>query len=337
MSLRRLWLCLLLSCPLAANELSELISLANTQNPQAQYQLALAYQTGHSVTQNQHEAFYWFLQAAEQQHPAAMAQVANSYMTGQGVEPDALQTQYWLTQLALSGNIRATTTLAAWYQQQTAPISTFDLAEIWYRVHAKQDPQAEQGYADLLEQKFNQQREKQLNSIAQFDQLIDQDLSSPATTHEPTNQQDTQTNWWPFTLSILSLLMMALIIVLHRHWPPRHRRLAAPDRELHTQLQAQQLTIKRQKQQLDQLLQTCQRLQQQSYNADQQKMVMALAQMGFEPTQSLDIKSVKLRYKQLSKIYHPDLGGSEQEMKRLNGAVKMVINSLHHPQIKQTE
>lgn len=49
---------------------------------------------------------------------------------------------------------------------------------------------------------------------------------------------------------------------------------------------------------------------------------MAYALMGFHQNQRPDVKMIKLRYKQLSKIYHPDLHGSEEEMKRLNSAVK---------------
>lgn len=78
---------LLFSLPLAAaDDVTRLTQLAQEQNPQAQYQLALTYQTGSSTPQNLNEAFYWFLQSAELNHPPAMAQVANAYLTGQGVE-----------------------------------------------------------------------------------------------------------------------------------------------------------------------------------------------------------------------------------------------------------
>ncbi len=87
MRLRSLWLFLLFSLPLAAaDDVTRLTQLAQEQNPQAQYQLALTYQTGSSTPQNLNEAFYWFLQSAELNHPPAMAQVANAYLTGQGVE-----------------------------------------------------------------------------------------------------------------------------------------------------------------------------------------------------------------------------------------------------------
>ncbi|CSC93275.1 DnaJ domain [Vibrio cholerae] len=62
---------------------------------------------------------------------------------------------------------------------------------------------------------------------------------------------------------------------------------------------------------------------------------MAYALMGFHQNQRPDVKMIKLRYKQLSKIYHPDLHGSEEEMKRLNSAVKIVIDSVNKSLQKQ--
>jgi len=36
-----------------------------------------------------------------------------------------------------------------------------------------------------------------------------------------------------------------------------------------------------------------------------------------------------VRYKQLCKIYHPDLKGSDEEMKRLNSALKIILTSVN--------
>ncbi|MBO0237122.1 DnaJ domain-containing protein, partial [Vibrio parahaemolyticus] len=38
--------------------------------------------------------------------------------------------------------------------------------------------------------------------------------------------------------------------------------------------------------------------------------------------------AIKLRYRQLSKLYHPDTRGSEEEMKRLNHAFKLVSQNV---------
>ncbi|MGT0150176.1 DnaJ domain-containing protein [Vibrio metschnikovii] len=55
---------------------------------------------------------------------------------------------------------------------------------------------------------------------------------------------------------------------------------------------------------------------------------LACALLGFHPHRLPDEKIIKQRYKQLSKIYHPDLQGSEEEMKRLNGAMKIINQRL---------
>ncbi|NCO46707.1 MAG: hypothetical protein GW890_10090, partial [Vibrio sp.] len=56
-----------------------------------------------------------------------------------------------------------------------------------------------------------------------------------------------------------------------------------------------------------------------------QKLLLACALFGFKLSELPDEKSIKLRYKQLCKIYHPDLQGSQEEMKRLNGALKIIL------------
>ncbi|RBM47982.1 molecular chaperone DnaJ [Vibrio tarriae] len=337
MRLRSLWLFLLFSLPLAAaDDVTKLTQLAQEQNPQAQYQLALAYQTGSSTPQNLNEAFYWFLQAAELNHPPAMAQVANAYLTGQGVEKNPLQAQYWLIKLALTGNTQAGTTLAKWYEQHPAAITALDLAEIWYRVNANQDPESEQGYARLLEQKFNQQREKQLNSIGQLDNLIDQDLARPSTTIPVIKESQTITSDWLLP-TLVALILLLTIITIRMVWRrQRNHIVAVKHLDYEGKWKEQQFIIKRQKQQLDHLYQECKRLQQnQTSDLNGQKVAIAYALMGFHQHQRPDVKMIKLRYKQLSKIYHPDLHGSEEEMKRLNSAVKIVIDSVNKTLQKQ--
>lgn len=336
MRLQILWLLLLVLSPrVAAANLEKLTQLAKERNPQAQYQLALAYQMGNDTPQNFNEAFYWFLQAAELNHEPAITQVANAYMTGQGIETDPLQAQYWLTKLALAGNVEASTSLAKWYEQHSTPIAPLDMAEIWYRVHATQNAESEQGYARLLEQKFNQQREKQLNSIGQLDALIDQDLAHPANSPIPFKNQTIHSDWLLPTLVIGFLLFTLLTIRLV--WRKTHSvQKSNHSMDYEGKWKEQQFIIKRQKQQLDKLYQEYTRLQQnQHHDSYGQKVAMAYTLMGFHHSQQPDVKTIKLRYKQLSKIYHPDLHGSEEEMKRLNSAVKIVIDSVNQSLQKQ--
>ncbi|MEF1291946.1 DnaJ domain-containing protein, partial [Vibrio sp. M260118] len=54
-------------------------------------------------------------------------------------------------------------------------------------------------------------------------------------------------------------------------------------------------------------------------------ITLACALFGFNPSKIPDEKQIKARYKQLCKVYHPDLKGSEEEMKRLNQALKVIL------------
>lgn len=57
---------------------------------------------------------------------------------------------------------------------------------------------------------------------------------------------------------------------------------------------------------------------------------MACAVFGYSPEQIPNQTAIKRRFRQLSKIYHPDSGGADQEMKRLNQALK-IISQQHTP------
>ena len=89
--------------------------------------------------------------------------------------------------------------------------------------------------------------------------------------------------------------------------------------------------IKKQKRQLEVLYQELKRSQKNQANSNQdQKIQLACAVFGYHPSQVPDEKAIKVRYKQLSKIYHPDMKGSDEEMKRLNGALKTILNKVNN-------
>ncbi|WP_407702388.1 DnaJ domain-containing protein [Vibrio algarum] len=61
---------------------------------------------------------------------------------------------------------------------------------------------------------------------------------------------------------------------------------------------------------------------------------MACAVLGYNPSRLPSEKEIKLRYKKLCRVYHPDANGSDEEMKRLNGAVKVISSYLKQTQRK---
>lgn len=324
-------LCLLISSFVTADSLTELTAQAQQQNPNAQYQLALSYQQGNGVVKNLDNAFYWYQQAAHNDHPLAKLKLADAYLKGLGTTQSTSQAIFWLTDLATTGNIDAQLRLAQLYETLPSSPSPLELSEIWYHAAAAENTQAEEGYARVLEEKFNKQRAKQISSIEQlnsaFTTTSEEEASiSSASTTKP--QADIMADY-------LSLIVLAIICLvtwyIYRFLIKRHRENKnQANNKLQKDNQSQAFVIKQQKRQLETLFRELKRLQQLHANQSQdQKLLLACTLFGFKPSALPDEKAIKLRYKQLSKIYHPDLKGSQDEMKRLNAALKIILCSVN--------
>lgn len=75
----------------------DLEKLARDGDADAQYQLAIRYETGtHNLTQNWNLALHWFNQAAQRGHILAMQQLAHLYQTGEGgITVDPKTARFW--------------------------------------------------------------------------------------------------------------------------------------------------------------------------------------------------------------------------------------------------
>ncbi|WP_230600275.1 hypothetical protein [Vibrio fluvialis] len=313
----------------AQADLSELIAQANQGDRNAQYQLAIDYQSGQNTPVSQDDAFYWFQQAAESGHPAAMIQLANTYLSGSGTEKDIDKTLLWLTKAFATGNQDAAIQIGQLYESLNRSPAPQTMAEIWYHTVAGSNPKAEQLYTQMLEQKFNQQRARQVSSIEQLESTIDQS----ATSQEPTattshTQNQTESLMSDYLFIILFVLIIVALLSVYRYVKQARQQQSTQEQEkLTTQLNEQSGMVKQQKRQLDKLYRELKKLQStQATQSQDHKLALACAMFGFHPSQLPDERNVKIRYKQLSKIYHPDMKGSEEEMKRLNGALKIIIS-----------
>ncbi|POF60482.1 hypothetical protein CRN58_03410, partial [Vibrio vulnificus] len=108
----------------------------------------------------------------------------------------------------------------------------------------------------------------------------------------------------------------------------RKRRLTQQidrDLTLEKELKSQQFSNKQLKRQLEKVFNEYKKLQNQQKN---HKVALACAMFGYLPSNIPDEKSIKIRFRQLSKLYHPDARGSEEEMKRLNGALKVLLQNV---------
>lgn len=313
-------------------QLAELLRKANNKDAEAQYQLALRYQSGDGIPQDISEAFYWFQQSSERNQPQAMHQLAKMYLQGQGIEINTTEGIYWLTKLATQGNPEAQFELGKQYQTLKNYPTSQQMAEIWFRTAAESLPEAEQAYSQILEDKFNQQRAKQVSAIDQLDnEATDQQETSP----EPSSLDLDKLNW-AYIVILASIALIMLIASLYQRQKRIKKETNALDQITEQQQLEQKLAdniavIKKQKRQLEILYQELKRSQKKHANSNQdQKFQLACAVFGYHPSQVPDDKAIKVRYKQLSKIYHPDMKGSDEEMKRLNGALKTILNKVNN-------
>lgn len=332
-----LFFTLVCSWPIAA-QTDQIRQQARLGNPEAQFQLALS----HQQTQQLDQAYYWFLQAADRGYQPAMMPLANAYLQGLGTSADVTQALLWYTKSATLGDVEAALAMGRLYQQGEHLPQSLIMAEIWYHSIAERHPLGEQRYNELLQQRFNQRRANQL--IALHNLEIQAQQHDTVTNEEEKALKERQTQ--DYTISLMSdflfiligLLLIMGILSLYRSVKNKQQHQAESlNMEQKEQLQQQASAIKQQasvikqqKRQLDKLYQELKK-QQQAHHQHDQTFSLACALLGFHPHRLPDEKTIKQRYKQLSKIYHPDLQGSEEEMKRLNGAMKIINQRLTIP------
>ncbi len=88
----------------------------------AQFNLAVAYEFGLDVPQNDEQAVYWYRKAAEQGLAVAQSSLGVMYARGKGVARDDTQAAYWYEKAAEQGDSKAQNNLgAAYYRMEGVP------------------------------------------------------------------------------------------------------------------------------------------------------------------------------------------------------------------------
>ncbi|KOO13069.1 hypothetical protein AKJ18_20070 [Vibrio xuii] len=336
-------LLLFLSSSCLAQPIEELIQSAQNQNVHAQLELANRYSTGDQVEQSQSEAFYWYQQAAQNGNSTAAGALGHAYLSGEGTKADTESAIFWLSRAASNGSSDAAKSLGKLYEELEQSPNTLDLAELWYQEASRSDPQAEQDYARVLEAQFNARRAKQVAAIDQLEVAFDTtDIEVSPKAQSIANSQDAQN----MTLyGIIALFGTSLLIIgwLFR----RNQRLSLSSTELDDEAKRKQIKLERELKRKDELLKQQKRQLETLYrhikkqqattpkahssdsNLKEKPLTLACALFGYSPNAIPDEKQVKARYKQLSKVYHPDLKGSDAEMKRLNQALKLILKVIN--------
>ncbi|MCG9542898.1 J domain-containing protein [Vibrio sp. Isolate33] len=319
------------------------------QDPASQYQLAQAYELGTDLPKNIDDAFYWYSQSADNGNAAAQFTLGEWYLAGTSVEQDNKQALKWFIKAALQGNKQAPLEVAKIYESSFDKelLQPLDAAQLWYEAALKDNPNAEDGYNRVLEAQFNQQRAKQISSIEQLDDSIDseidtsQGLSQQVQSSQMLSDQASRSNLSSSNLTssdymigaALALLIAvvsisATLVISRKRQVLKSGELNQQQQTLEAQLSSKDFTIKQQKRQLQTIYHE---LKKQKNSKSRSQLQVACALFGYTPSSIPDQKSIKLRYKQLSKIYHPDGHGCDEEMKRLNNALKTILQSVTKP------
>ncbi|MGF1911419.1 J domain-containing protein [Vibrio kasasachensis] len=324
----------------STDSFTEQLAQAQLENPRAQYQISKAYLKGEVVEKSAPEALYWLEQAAVNRYKPAQYDLVEQYIHGGLTKPNLDKAFYWLTKLAISGDDKAQYELGQLYEKHQKSLNAQSQAKLWYQVAAESNPAAEEAYAILLETQFNEQRAKQL---AQIKKLDDQ---------QSENKPKTPNSYWSYfpafpQMALATLFMFSVAASSAWLWrrKKQHSQLktqrdavaiadhtTSESQQLKIQIAKQDKALRKQKQQLDVLYQQLKKHQATLTQVNNVKtspnnpFSTACAMFGFEENRVPDTSKIKQRYKQLCKIYHPDLQGSDEEMKRLNQALKIILD-----------
>ncbi|HHF2904081.1 TPA: J domain-containing protein [Vibrio diabolicus] len=273
------------------------------------------------------ETRYWLEQSANQGYLPAQKQLANDFAEGIYGEKNETQALYWLTSIALNDPTDRGFLLANFIQRNQDKVTASQLTEALYQMASQHNPAAEQAYNQLLEQRFNQLRAKQVSQIKSLDKKAEQTQEEKSTTIAKPNVEYSQFLWLIWLAAILIISGLSFLVIkkhkqnrkaLEAKEENQNQRMAAKVKEL-------EFTNKQLKRQLEKVFKEFKKSKTQAEN---HKLSVACAMFGYTPQHIPDLQAIKLRYRQLSKLYHPDTRGSEEEMKRLNHAFKLVSQNV---------
>ncbi len=121
-----------------ATALKEWEPLADQGYADAQYQLGVAYDLGHGVTQDYKVAVKWWERAAEQGVAAAQYNLGNMYYDGQGVTKDNKAAFKWYKLAAEQGYVIAQYNMGLMYAYGEGVYQDYTRAYMWWHFAALQ-------------------------------------------------------------------------------------------------------------------------------------------------------------------------------------------------------
>lgn len=115
--------------------------LAKAGDAVAQHNLAVLYQDGLGMPQNNQKAFYWYEQAAQGGEAEAQFMVGLMYSDGIGIEQNYEKAVYWYQKAAAQNHVDAQNNLAVRYASGSGVERNMNEAKKWFRRAAEQGNQ----------------------------------------------------------------------------------------------------------------------------------------------------------------------------------------------------
>ena len=297
-------------------------------DPIEQYEYAQQFLASNE-TKTSPETRYWLEQSANQGYIPAQKQLATDFAKGINGEKNETQALYWLTSIALNDPTDRGFLLADFIQRNQDKVTTSQLTEVLYQMASPHNPEAELAYNQLLEQRFNQLRAKQVSQIQSLDKKVEQKQKEQRTvTTLNIGYSPFLLFTWAAVIFIVSSLGFFVIKKCKQNRKDLETKEEKQNQRIETKVKELELTNKRLKRQLEKVFKELKKAKTQ---AESHKLSVACAMFGYTPQNIPDLRAIKLRYRQLSKLYHPDARGSEEEMKQLNHAFKMLSDNVIKP------
>ncbi|MGP8304770.1 J domain-containing protein [Vibrio sp. YIC-376] len=319
MSFRHFVLCLTLSASLSGNVFATQIPAS----PAKQFELAtqLAKSTESESLSKVRDLLE---QSANQGFIPAQKQLAKDLIQGLNGSVSYSQAIYWLTSIAVDDPADHGYLLANFLQSHQHGISTDDVIEAWYQLAAKKNKEAEVAYHHFLEQRFNQLRAKQISEIDELDKRAEKEVI-------PQNYLDKENTLLtvPFLAIGISGLLLGAGLLSYRMHKQNREHLSVQDanqtQRLSSKIKELESINNQLKRQLEKVFKEYKKTKTES---DHRTLELACAMFGYTLQSIPEAQAIKLRYRQLCRIYHPDSRGNEEEMKRLNQALKTITQNV---------
>ncbi|USD64128.1 DnaJ domain-containing protein [Vibrio sp. SCSIO 43136] len=317
--------------------IDELTALADKQDPIAQYSLSQAFFSGNGVAKDSQRAVEWLKLSAQNGYSLAQLKLGSAYDSGIAIEGNVDRAIYWYTKAATQGLARAQYKLGVLYEnefEETSQLNDLKLAQTWFKVAQENNSeQAQDALYRVQELLFNARRAEQLGQFKQLDTNFESEQSRLEDPQAPPVPAQPQVlNWQtylnhpylPYALGAIAalLVLITLIAALKRS----KNKQGEKQQQAMAKAQGDATKLRKELEKAHKQL-LSQNVQIQKFKNDQQNQSIALACafLGFNPNKLPTDDVIKQRYKKLSRVYHPDTNGSQEDMKKLNAALKIVV------------